>query len=204
MARGGKGGTIIENNHGYDILQSVVFTNNRGFALGRNENAPSPYVTWLLYEHKDGTRDYDWGHYFGTREAAARDFAERAEEHKRFYGVAERAPGKLRDEPERYRYFSTQRPVDIGTFPKPADNPPVEIFNYDKRVLVEGGSLRAWGELIYAKPLTEKQMADYELKPSRANPDREARPSITARLQEAAKTPKEPDKAKPHKSHGDR
>ena len=27
------------------------------------------------------------------------------------------------------------------------------------------------GELTYAKPLTEKQMEDYELKPSRQNPD---------------------------------
>ncbi len=26
------------------------------------------------------------------------------------------------------------------------------------------GSLMAWGELTYAKPLTEKQMEDYELK----------------------------------------
>ena len=28
------------------------------------------------------------------------------------------------------------------------------------------GSLMAWGELTYAKPLTEKQMEDYELKPA--------------------------------------
>ena len=65
-----------------------------------------------------------------------------------------------------YRYYSTQRPVDIGTFPKPAGNAPVEIHNYDKRQSVEGGSMQAWGWLEYAKPLTEKEAIDYELRPA--------------------------------------
>ncbi|MBR3018343.1 MAG: hypothetical protein IKH57_14925 [Clostridia bacterium] len=65
-----------------------------------------------------------------------------------------------------YRYYSTQRPVDIGTFPKPADNKPVEIHNYDKRIPVENGTMQAWGYLEYAKPLTEKEAGDYELKPA--------------------------------------
>ena len=72
---------------------------------------------------------------------------------------------------EQYRYYSTQRPVDIGTFPNPPDNKPLEINNYDKREPVEGGKLQAWGDLTYAKPLTKKQMADYELKPAPGNPD---------------------------------
>ena len=67
-----------------------------------------------------------------------------------------------------YRYYSTQRPVDIGTFPKPADNKPVEIHNYDKRQPVENGTMQAWGYLEYAKPLTEKEASDYELKPAPA------------------------------------
>lgn len=70
-----------------------------------------------------------------------------------------------------YKYYSTQRPVDIGTFPKPNGNKPLEINNYDKREPVEGGKLQAWGDLTYAKPLTKKQMADYELKPAPDNPD---------------------------------
>lgn len=72
---------------------------------------------------------------------------------------------------ERYKYYSTQRPVDMGTFPNPPDNKPLEINNYDKREPVEGGKLQAWGDLTYAKPLTKKQMADYELKPAPDNPD---------------------------------
>lgn len=74
---------------------------------------------------------------------------------------------------EGYKYYSTQRPIDIGTFPKPADNPPTAILNYDcdRRVPVEGGAFPAWGELIYDKPLTDGQRYDYELRPSRENPD---------------------------------
>ena len=68
----------------------------------------------------------------------------------------------------RYRYYSTQRPVDIGTFPKPVGNAPVEIHNYDKHQPVEGGTMQAWGYLEYAKPLTEKEASDYELKPASA------------------------------------
>lgn len=76
------------------------------------------------------------------------------------------APGL--QENGRYRYYSTQRPVDIGTFPKPPDNKPVEIHNYDKRQPVENGTMQAWGYLEYAKPLTEKEASDYELKPAPA------------------------------------
>ena len=32
--------------------------------------------------------------------------------------------------PGLYKYYSTQRPVDIGTFPKPPRNAPDEIVNY--------------------------------------------------------------------------
>lgn len=72
-----------------------------------------------------------------------------------------------------YKYYSTQRPVDLMTYPDPPDNRPVEIQNYDCdfRIPVPGEAFRAWGELTYAAPLTEKQMEDYELKPSRQNPD---------------------------------
>lgn len=108
---------------------------------------------------------------------------------------------------EFYLYYSTQRPIDLGTFPKPAGNPPLEIINYDddRRRPVAGGSIEAWGELTYAKPLTEKQMADYELNPSPDNPDRPRR-SITARLKEApARQEADVRSQKPHhKNHEER
>ena len=64
----------------------------------------------------------------------------------------------------------------------------------------------AWGELTYAKPLTEKQMEDYELKPAPGNPDR-VRPSITARLKEGTRgqePQKEPGQKRSHKNHEER
>ena len=74
---------------------------------------------------------------------------------------------------DRYIYYSTQRPMDLGTYPRPTDNLPVEIINYDvnSRIPVEGEVFEAWGELTYAKPLTDRQQYDYELRPSRDNPD---------------------------------
>ena len=74
-------------------------------------------------------------------------------------------------EQEFYCYYSTQRPIDIGTFPKSPGNAPTEICNFDERILVEHEAFAAWGVLTYAKPLTEKEISDYELRPSRYNPD---------------------------------
>ena len=72
-----------------------------------------------------------------------------------------------------YKYYSTQRPVDIGTYPKDFANKPIEIKNFDERIYVEleNDSFRAWGYLIYNQPLTQKQIDDYELKPSYESPD---------------------------------
>ena len=93
-----------------------------------------------------------------------------------------------------FRYYSTQRPVDIGTFPKPPDNPVVEIVNYDRRIPVENKPFRAWGYIEYQKPLTEQQADDYELRPASMQvPEKK---SVLQDLQEKKK-PREP-KAKEH------
>lgn len=87
-----------------------------------------------------------------------------------------------------YRYYSTQRPIDIGTFPK-SGNEPIQIENYDSRKLVEGGAFRAWGVLTYTTPLLQKQMADYELRAAPGNPDqmRLAPEQLEVRLQAVGK-----------------
>ena len=36
---------------------------------------------------------------------------------------------------------------------------------------MEGGAFLAWGELVYANPLTGEEMTNYELRPSRENRD---------------------------------
>ena len=99
-------------------------------------------------------------------------FAEMEEKTKALTEAAERMKDLVPALQENglYRYYSTQRPVDIGTFPKPEGNKPVEIYNYDtdRRIPVEGASMEAWGYLEYRKPLTEKEMSDYELRPARA------------------------------------
>lgn len=136
-------------------MKSVTFDNCRGFALGYDEAAPSPFVTWQFTETENGQRDYYWGHYHSDGQTAEKDFAKRIDDYKELFQVQERTSG--REPAEYYRYYSTQRPVDLGTFPKPPGNAPVEIINFDERRMVEGGTMRAWGELAYLKPLTESR-----------------------------------------------
>ena len=162
---------------------------------------------WKAVERgENGHRDYYWGRYGTSQAWAQRDFDRRVDDYQQFYHAAvkhtELGPEGV------YRYYSTQRPVDIGTYPKPPDNQPLSIVNYDddRRRPVADGSLMAWGELTYAKPLTEKQMEDYELKPAPGNPDR-VRPSITARLKDETRgqePPKEPGQKRNHKNHEER
>ena len=158
----------MDKNQGYAILKAVMLENGRGFALGEHPTAPSRYVTWACYDDKDGQRQYEWGHYGNDRTAMEQDFADRVQDYQRIYNVGIRQT----EAPGLYKYYSTQRPVDIGTFPKPPYNKPDEIFNYDQRIPVENGSFLAWGYLTYTRPLTEKQASDYELRPAPDNPDR--------------------------------
>ena len=70
-------------------------------------------------------------------------------------------------EPGAYRYYSVRRPVDIGTYP---GNPrPIGIVNFDSRTPVEDGAFEAWGYLEYDRPLTDKQIDDYELRAAQGN-----------------------------------
>ena len=139
-----------------------MLENGRGFALGENPKAPSRYVTWACYDDEHDQRQYEWGHYGDDFAAMEQDFNRRLVEYQMQFKVRvvqEEAPGL-------YKYYSTQRPVDIGTFPKPPRNAPDEIINYGQRVPVEGSAFLAWGHLTYTRPLTEKQVADYELRPA--------------------------------------
>ena len=151
----------MEENQGYVIRQSVLFENNRGFALGENFKAPNPFVTWQ-FTLEDGQRDYYWGHYFNEECMAIGDYNRRVFDYEQSYEVKRLETSG----PDFFKYYSTQRPVDIGTFPKLPRNTPDEIVNYDQRIPVEGGAFVAWGHLTYTKPLTEKQASDYELRPA--------------------------------------
>ena len=60
-------------NAGYIITDSL-FIGSTEFVIGQNKANPPMFVTWAC---KDG-KDYFWGHYMETREAAERDLLERA------------------------------------------------------------------------------------------------------------------------------
>ena len=171
----------MDKNQGYEIIKAVMLENGRGFALGHHPTAPSPYVTWACYDDDKGQRQYEWGHYGSDRTALEQDFAARVQEYQRLYSVGI----KQTEAPGLYKYYSTQRPVDIGTFPKPHRNTPDEIVNYDQRIPVENGSFLAWGHLTYTRPLTKRQVSDYELRPAPDNPDRPR--SIREQMKTAAK-----------------
>lgn len=77
------------------------------------------------------------------------------------------------DEGNVYKYYSTQMPVDLWTYPDTSENPLIRYVNYDtdRRIPVAGELFEAWGEVFYRKPLIEKQLSCYYLEPSRNNPD---------------------------------
>lgn len=59
-----------------------------------------------------------------------------------------------------YKYYSTLRPVSIGTYPKDGM---VKFRNYNKRVPVPEIDREAWGEIYYNRELTEKEAFSYDL-----------------------------------------
>ena len=156
-----------ETVQGYEIKRSIVFDNDRGVALAENPRAVQPFVTWMFFEDENGERSYEWGHYTTNRQNAESDYHARISKYVLDNGVTERATAPAL---ETYKYYSTQRPVDIGTFPK-FGNEPIRIENFDNRIPVEDGAFRAWGYLEYSAPLTEKQADDYELRAAPDNPD---------------------------------
>ena len=133
----------MEINQGYVIRRTVLFDNKCGFVLGENPKAPNPYVTWQFNE-QDGHRDYFWGHYHNEPDKAERDLHIRAEDYQRRYYVleVEQAPDK-----ETYKYYSTQRPIDIGTYPNSYFNRPIHMDIFFTRQQVMGEAFQAWGAI---------------------------------------------------------
>jgi hypothetical protein len=54
--------------HGYEIIRSVMFSANQGFAIANNPQAVDEFVCWQFTED-NGQRDYYWGIY-GSKQAA--------------------------------------------------------------------------------------------------------------------------------------
>ena len=65
------------------------------------------------------------------------------------------------------RYYSTQRPVGPGTFPKPEGNKVLELHNFDGKTFFEELGREAWGYIDYEQALSPEQAASYELTPAK-------------------------------------
>lgn len=63
----------------------------------------------------------------------------------------------------RYRYYSTQRPVMPGGYPKTKYSEVLEIHNFDCKEYVKEIDQRAWGWIEYDRPLGHFDVINYEL-----------------------------------------
>lgn len=63
-------------------------------------------------------------------------------------------------------YYSTLRPVSIGTFPKKGI---ISFENYDRRIYIPEINHEAWAELRYERELTRSEMEQYDLLPHPEN-----------------------------------
>lgn len=62
-----------------------------------------------------------------------------------------------------YRYYSTQRPVSLGTYPKPQGNKVLNIENFEERTFCEQVGREAWGYIEYELPVSDVLLRDFEL-----------------------------------------
>ncbi len=61
------------------------------------------------------------------------------------------------------RYYSTQRPIMPGSFPKPEGNKILKIHNFNERTYCRELGRDCWGYIDYEKPLTRYDCDSYEL-----------------------------------------
>lgn len=65
------------------------------------------------------------------------------------------------------RYYSTQRPITPGSFPKPMANEVKEIHNFEEKTYCEEIGREAWGYIEYAQALAPEQASCCELTPAK-------------------------------------
>ena len=78
---------------GYKVIKSKRIKDVE-IVLAHNPDAPSPYVTWKSYAHRQ-FKEFAYGNYFGDKESAEKDFHRRVEELRQDYGL----PPKTRKPP---------------------------------------------------------------------------------------------------------
>ncbi|MDR0862983.1 MAG: DUF3849 domain-containing protein [Oscillospiraceae bacterium] len=71
-----------EKVHDYEIIRSIRFDDNRGFAIGHNTDAVEKFVAWQFTTEK-GERDFYWGNYSDSLEVAGQNYSVRVGNHLR-------------------------------------------------------------------------------------------------------------------------
>lgn len=61
------------------------------------------------------------------------------------------------------RYYSTQRPITPGSYPKSPFNDVLQVVNFETRTYCEEIKCRAYGYIEYKYPLHPKDVESYEL-----------------------------------------
>lgn len=61
------------------------------------------------------------------------------------------------------KYYSTQRPIMPGSYPKSPFNEVLQVVNFDARTYCEEIEREAWGFIEYKNPLHPEDVIDYEL-----------------------------------------
>lgn len=62
----------------------------------------------------------------------------------------------------KYRYYSTQRPFGLGTFPRQDGTETITNF-FGGKIFCEEIGREAWGFIEYREPISQKEAKDYEL-----------------------------------------
>lgn len=62
-----------------------------------------------------------------------------------------------------YRYYLTQRPAMLGTFPKPQGNKVLRVENFDQRTFCEEVGREVWAYVEYEKPVSEFLLRNFEI-----------------------------------------
>lgn len=60
-------------------------------------------------------------------------------------------------------YYSTQRPITPGSYPR--ERVAIDLMNFDSRTFVEEIGREAWGWIEFLQELTDKEAENYELVP---------------------------------------
>ena len=169
LVRGEKenGDSVYFDKDGNEISEEVPEGVSERFQvrLYRPYSAPDTvkaYVCGTTVPLEEGHIVEDEREVFESREAAEAD----AENFNTVFGFDEEFRSEVLGrvpEPVLHRYYSTQRPVGPGTYPKVAGNEDVNVVNFDEREFVQEIDRAAWGYIEFERALSEKQAEDYEL-----------------------------------------